>query len=343
MKIRDARSLPGIAQSDLRKKAIQRILDGVTQIEVAKIFGVTRQAVGKWVAAYREGGEKALREKRRGRPKGGSLLPWQAAQIAKVVIDRTPDQLKLPFYLWTREAVSQVIEKRFGIRISVWTVGRYLSRWDFTPQKPIRRAFERDPQAVQEWLKKDYPAIREQAKREKALIFWGDEMGLRSDHCAGRSYGKCGQTPVIPGTGQRFKCNMISAITNKGKLNFMIFKQKFSWEVFLDFIRRLTRQCTQMVFLIVDGHSVHRSHQVRDWISAHPGRIKLFFLPGYSPELNPDELLNQDAKTNALGRKRPHNIIEMISTLRSFLWSRQQTPHIVKKYFQAKSVQYASL
>ena len=150
MDIKDARSLPAVAQADLRKKAIQNVLNGVNQVEVAKIFGVTRQAVGKWVRAYREGGEKALRERRRGRPRGGSLLPWQAAQIAKAVIDRPPEQLKLPFFLWTREAVGQLIEKRFGIRISVWTVGRYLSRWNFTPQKPIRRAFERDPEAVRQ-------------------------------------------------------------------------------------------------------------------------------------------------------------------------------------------------
>jgi transposase len=343
MDIQDARSLPGVAQADLRKKAIQSVLNGVKQVEVARIFGITRQAVGKWVSAYREGGKRALRERRRGRPRGGSLLPWQAAQIAKVVIDRTPEQLKLPFYLWTREAVGQLIEKRFGIRKSVWTVGRYLSRWNFTPQKPIRRAFERDPEAVRQWLQEDYPTIRRQAKTERAGVFWGDEMGLRSDHCAGRSYGKRGQTPVIPGTGQRFRCNMISAITNKGRLNFMIFKQRFSSEVFLDFINRLIQQTEQKVFLIVDGHPVHRSKEVSEWVSSHAEHIRLYFLPGYSPDLNPDELLNQDAKTNALGRKSPHNVIEMIRNLRSFLWSRQRTPQIVMNYFHAASVKYAAL
>lgn len=343
MKIQDARSLPGVAQADLRKKAIQSVLNGVKQIDVAKILGVTRQAVGKWVSAYRRGGEKALKQRRRGRPRGGSLLPWQAAQIAKTVIDRPPEQLKLPFYLWTREAVSQLIEKRFGIRISVWTAGRYLSRWNFTPQKPIRRAFERDPEAVRQWLEKDYPAIRRQAKNEQAGIFWGDEMGLRSDHCAGRSFGKRGQTPVIPGTGKRFRCNMISAITNKGRLNFMIFRQRFSAEVFLEFVTRLIKQAEQKVFLIVDGHPVHRSKEVYEWVSAHRDQIRLFFLPGYSPELNPDELLNQDAKTNAVGRKRPHTLPEMMRNLRSFLWSRQRTPYIVRNYFRAESVQYAAL
>ena len=342
MKIRDARSLLGVAQADLRKKAIKNILDGISQVEVAKLFGVTRQAVGKWVRAYREGGEKAIKEKRRGRPKGGSLLPWQAAQIAKTVIDRPPEQLKMPFFLWTREAVGQLIEKRFGLRLSVWTIGRYLSRWNFTPQKPIKRAYEKNPEAVRKWLETEYPSIRQQAKDERARIYWGDEMGLRSDHCAGRSYGKRGETPVIPGTGKRFSCNMISAITNGGHLNFMVFKEKFTGEVFIEFLTRLTKQSKDKVFLIVDGHPVHRSKEAKKWLSEHTQSMKVFFLPGYSPDLNPDELLNQDAKSNAVGTKRPHNIVEMISTLRSFLWSRQRTPNIIRKYFHAKSVNYAA-
>ena len=171
METRGARSLPSIAQQDIRLKAIKAINSGRTQVEVAEIFGVTRHAVGKWVKAYREGGEKALKAKRRGRPKGGSLLPWQSAQIAKAVVNRCPDQLKLPFYLWTREAVGQLIEAKYGIRLSVWTVGRYLKRWGFTPQKPLQRAYENNPEAVRNWLKVEYPSIRKQAKKEKALIY----------------------------------------------------------------------------------------------------------------------------------------------------------------------------
>ena len=343
MKTRDARSLPSIAQQDIRLKAIKAIKSGKTQIEVGKIFGVTRHAVGKWVKAYREGGEKALKAKQRGRPKGGSLLPWQSAQIAKAVVDRCPDQMKLPFYLWTREAVAQLIENRFEIRLSVWTVGRYLKRWGFTPQKPLRRAYEKNPEAVRNWLDVQYPSIRKQAKREKPLIYWGDEMGLRSDHSVGRSYGRCGQTPVIPGTGQRFSCNMISAITNQGQLNYMVFKKSFNADIFLDFLKRLVRQSSKKVFLVVDGHPAHRAIKVKTWLGGKPDDIRLFFLPGYSPELNPDEMLNQDVKSNSIGRKRPHNILEMIRTVRRFLRGRQRQPHIVKKYFHEKDVRYASV
>ena len=269
MKIKDARSLPSIAQEDLRQKAVKAVMDGKKQVEVAKILGVTRQAVGKWINKFRQGGNKSLKAKQKGRPRGGKLLPWQAAQIAKTVTDHYPEQLKLPFYLWTREAIAQLIEQRFGIRLSVWTVGRYLSRWGFTPQKPVRRAYEQNPKAVQSWLEKDYPMLQKQAKTEKALIYWGDEMGLRSDHAVGRSYGRCGQTPIIPGTGQRFGCNMISAINNRGHLNFMVFKSRFDSNVFFVFLKRMVRQIKRKVFLIIDGHPVHHAIKIKSWIQKH--------------------------------------------------------------------------
>ena len=342
MKIRDARSLPTVAQEDLRCKAVKAVLEGKKQVEIAKIFGVTRQAVGKWVKAYREGGTRILKAKPKGRPKGGTLLPWQAAQIAKAVIDRHPEQLKLPFYLCTREAVSELIERKFGVLLSVWTVGRYLKRWGFTPQKPLRRAFERDPKAVRRWLEEEYPAIRKQAKTEGAEIYWGDEMGLRSDYVVGRSYGRRGETPVIPGTGQRFGCNMISAITNRGRLNFMVFNRLFRVDVFLDFLKRLVRQAERKVFLIVDGHPVHRSGKAKAWLKKNAHRICLFFLPAYSPELNPDEMLNQDVKSNAVGRRRAHNQDELLKNVRGYLRCCQHQSHMVKKYFEEQHVRYAA-
>src|SRR5512139_1058749 len=148
----DARSLSPKAQESIRRLAVQAFLEGKKQVEVAKMYGVTRQAVGKWVKANRNSGAQALKAKPQGRPKGGSLLPWQAAQIAKAVVDHHPEQLKLPFYLWTREAVALLIKRRFGIQLSVWTVGRYLKRWGFTPQKPARRAWEQNPEQVRQWL-----------------------------------------------------------------------------------------------------------------------------------------------------------------------------------------------
>ncbi len=343
MKIRDVRSLPAIAQEDIRFKAVKAVLGGTKQVEVAKIFGVTRQAVGRWVNAKKTQGTKAIKAKPQGRPKGGSLLPWQAAQIVRTIMDRTPEQLKLPFYLWTREAVGRLIEQRFGIRLSIWTVGRYLARWQFTPQKPVRRAFEKDLTQVRHWLEERYPDIRKQAKAEKAKIYWGDEMGLRSDHVVGRTYGRRGHTPVIPGTGLRFGCNMISVITNRGHLNFMVFRKKFRAEVFVEFLKRLVRQVDRKIFLIVDGHPVHRSLKVRKWLKLNERRIRLFFLPSYSPELNPDEMLNQDVKSNAVGRKRALNQTKLMTNVRSYLRSRQRKPNIVKNYFKEEHVQYAAM
>lgn len=338
----DARSLSPKAQERLRQLAVKAVLDGKKQVEVAKLFGVTRRAVTNWLKAHRAGGMQALKAKRQGRPQGGSLLPWQAALIAKTVIDHHPEQLKLPFYLWTREAVAKLIQSKFGLRVSISTAGRYLKRWGFTPQKPVRRAVEQNPQEVHHWLEKEYPAIRQQAKSEKAQIFWGDEMGLRSDHAVGRSYGLRGHTPVIVATGKRFGCNMISAITNQGRLNFMVFKGRFIAKVFLEFLSRLVRQSKRKVFLIVDRHPVHRSKKVKQWLEERPDSIQLFFLPGYSPELNPDELLNQDVKSNTIRKNRPSQQDELVKNVRSYLRKRQMQSHIVAKYFHGKQVRYAA-
>lgn len=293
---RDARSLPPEAQEAMRRKAVEAVLAGRTRTEVAELFGVTRQTVTKWVNAYRSEGEAGLEAKRRGRRKGSGyrLEPWQMGQVSKTLRDRMPDQLKLPFYLWTREAVVALVERRFGIRISLWTAGRYLKRWGFTPQKPMRRAYERSDEAVRQWLEKDYPAIQARARAEGARIYWGDEMGLRSDHVAGRSFAPKGKTPVVAATGKRFGCNMISALTNRGQLSFMVFTDRFTTPVFIEFLRRLVRHSEGKVFIIVDGHPVHRARKVTAWLAAHAEHIELFFLPGYSPHLNPDEVLNHD-------------------------------------------------
>jgi transposase len=328
----------------LRIKAVKAVQGGMKQVIVAKVFGVTRQAVGKWMKAYREGGMDALAAKPQGRPKtGGRLRGYQAATIVNLITDRHPEQLKLPFVLWTRQAVRTLIRRKFRIRVSLSTVGRYLARWGFTPQKPLRRAYERDPKAVERWLQEEYPVIRAQAKREQALIYWADAMGMRSDHQAGRSYAPKGKTPAIPGTGQRFGCNLVSAITNRGHLSFMVFKRGFTAGVFLRFLRRLVKQADRKVFLIADRHPVHRSGKVKTWLAKHPSQIRLFLLPGYSPELNPDEMVNQDVKTNAVGRKRPRTQPQLMQTVRRYLERRRANPELVKRYFHEPSVRYAAI
>lgn len=342
MQKQDARNLSPSAQEALRLRVVRAIHEGMSQVDVAHVFGVSRQSASNWYRLWREKGDGALKSRRRGRPSKIRLAPWQAATTVRIITDRYPEQMKLPFALWTREAVQSLILRRFGIKLSVWTVGRYLTRWGFTPQKPLKRAYERDPQAVQHWIEMEYPAIRKQAAAEKARIYWGDEMGLRSDHQTGTSYGRKGQTPAIHGTGKRFRINMISAITNRGKLNFMVFQKNFVVDTFIVFLKRLIRQSDRKVFLIVDRHPVHVSKRIRTWINDHQDQIQLFYLPGYSPDLNPDELLNQDVKSNAVGRKRPRDKKEMLTGVRSYLRSTQRRPGKVVKYFQHPAVNYAA-
>jgi transposase len=341
MKTQDARFLSPPAQEDLRRRVVVAVREGMYQSEAARTFGVSRQSVNNWMKKCRSGGLRCLRAKRRGRPSVQRLAPHQAAVAVRLISDGCPDQLKLPFALWTREAVGELLARRFGVQVSVWTVGRYLRRWGFTPQKPVRRAYERDPEVVRQWLQEKYPAIRARAKREGTEIHWGDEMGLRSDHQAGRSWGRRGQTPVIPGTGRRFGCNMISTITNRGRLYFMVFKERFTARVFISFLKRLRRQVGRKVILIVDKHPTHKAGETTRWLKRQKGHLQMYFLPPYSPELNPDELLNQDVKTNAVGRRRAVDQADLMANVRGYLRSTQKMPYVVRSYFREEHVRYA--
>lgn len=339
----DFRSLTPQAQETLRLKAMAALKEGRSKSEVAQLFGVSRQAVHTWVRLESSAGTEGLRARRRGRRPGSRLSAKQERTIRRLITDHCPDQLKLPFYLWTREAVVHLVARKFGVKVSVWTAGRWLARWGFTPQKRTRRAFEQDDQEVGSWLQRKYPAIRALAQRERALIFWADEMGLRGDHAAGRSFSPQGQTPVILGTGQRFRCNLISAITNRGQLQFMVFKKRFTVAVLLQFLRRLLRQNRRKIFLIIDNHPVHVAQATIRWFKAHRGELRVYFLPGYSPELNPDEYLNQDVKANAVGRTRPLDRNELVGNVRAYLRSTQANRSLVKRYFHTEHVRYAAL
>jgi len=340
----DARRLPPKVQEALRRRAVAAVREeGLTQVAAARAFGVSRQSVRLWLQAHRKRGDAGLAARKRGPKKGrGKLKSWQAATTSRLIRDRHPEQVKMPFALWTSDAVRQLIQRRFGVKLAGRTVRRHLQRWGFTPQKPVRTAYERDPKGVAQWLETEYPAIRARANREKACIYWGDEMGIRSDHQAGRSYAPRGKTPTRVGTGQRFGANVISAITNRGSLAFMVFKATFTAKVFVRFLRRLAKHAGRKAFLIVDRHGVHRSGAVRDWLAAHAARIEMFLLPGYSPDLNPDEMLNQDVKTNAVGKRSPRNRPQMVRAVRRHLERRRRDPELVRRYFHEKSVRYAA-
>lgn len=343
--MKDSRSLDQSAQEILRIKAVKALITGKTQGEVADLFGVSLKAVNNWWRVYRDGNLTDLRKKSR-RPKsaddGGKLKGWQSASIVRTILKKTPDQLGFGFMLWTRDAVAELIKIRFKIRISKWTAGRLLKQWGMSPQKPVKKAYQQQPEVVKNWLDKEYPLIARKAAREKAEIQWGDEMGVRSDDQIGRTYGKIGQTPVVKVSGQRFSCQMISTVSNRGTLRFMVFDGKFNADVCIKFLKRLIKDAQKKIFLILDGHPVHKSKKVKKWIAENSKKICLFILPAYSPELNPDELLNQDVKTNAVRKKHAANQIELKKNLIGYLRGRQKRPELVRRYFEAKHVRYAA-
>lgn len=338
------RHIPAEAQDEIRRRAIQAINNGVKQAEVARVMSLPDRTIRRWVAQMRREGTTTIEPKRRGRRAGeaAALNAKQMKRIETMVIGKMPDQLRLPFYLWTREAVGALIGREYGVVLSAASIGNYLKRWGMSPQKPVRRAYERNDEAIAKWLATDYPVIAAQAKRNRALIYWADECGVRSDDVRGRSFAPKGHTPQTRSTGQRFGCNMISALNNRGALAFQVFEGRFVTQTFIDFLRRMLRHGGgRKIVLIVDGHPVHKAVAVKRWIADQAGAITLHFLPGYAPELNPDELLNHDLKLG-LAKHRPRSRRELKLAIRSHLHKRQKQPRIVKNFFQEKHVRYAA-
>ena len=341
--VRDARRLSPVAQEDLRQRAVAAVQAGHTQASVAIVLGVTAQAVSKWVNAVRRNGSGALKAGKRGRRPGEqkALDPKQEARVRKAVLGKFPDQVALPGLVWTRPQVRQLVRNWFGIGLSLVTIGKYLRSWGLSPQKPIRRAYEQNPEAVARWLAEEYPAIEAKARKEKAVILWLDQTGLRSDSSVGRGWAPVGQAPVVPKTGKRFGVNVMAAISNKGELYFTCYRGSFTGPVFLVYLRRLVRQIDRKIHLIVDRHPVHRRVLVRDWLAEHVDSIEMHLLPGYAPELHPVELLNGDVKRH-VAQANPGNVAELTAAATAHLRRRQNQPHLVKSLFRKPEVRYAA-
>lgn len=341
MNKKDGRYRTASAQATIREQVVEYLKKKRgTQKQAAEIFGLNIRSVNRIWGKYKEGGKRNIKEKKRGVRSGKKITGEQAAEVRRLIKDKFPEQLKLPFGLWTRQAVEQLILERYGVELSRWQVGRYLKSWGYTPQKPIRKAFEQKPEKVKQWLAKEYPSIKRKAKRQKGVIYFGDETGMRSDHQAGRSYAPQGKTPVVKATGQRFSLNMISAISTRGHLQFMIIN-RFNGEVFLNFLKRLIRYSKQKVFFVTDGHPAHKTKKIKAWLETNKKRIEVFFIPPYSPELNAQEYLNQDVKTNVIGKKRPINKEQMRNNVEDFMNMRKRNKMQVQKYFHNKHVRYA--
>jgi len=337
----DARKLDHATLEAIRIRAVQQVHAGESPEAVIRALGFSNRCIYQWLAMYRSGGWDALKAKRiPGRPR--RLSASAIRFVYRTVTGKNPLQLGFPFALWTRAMIGQLIFKHTGVKLSLVSVGRLLSQLGLSCQRPLWRAYQQDRSLVERWLKEEYPKIRAQAKRERAEIYFEDESGVRSDFHSGRTWAKRGQTPIVRVTGQRFALNMISAISPRGLLRFMVVRGGVNAAVFIRFLDRLMIGQRRPVFLIVDGHPSHRAKRVRQHVAALGGRLRLFFLPPYSPELNPDELVWNDVKNNAVGRSKLDGPQALSTAVIGRLRYLQKRPDRVRSFFQHPETRYAA-
>src|SRR5690554_5937442 len=340
----DFRKLSSEQRYILRLRGINLIKSGETQKKVASIFGVRTSTVNSWVKSYKEEGLRGLKDKSRGvKSEDKKLLSAKLEkEIQRMITDTMPDQLKLPYALWTRKAVKELIEREFGITLAINTMGDYLRSWGFSPQRPKKKAYEQCSKKVQLWLDQEYPAIKERAKKEKAIIHWGDETGIRNSNQHGRSYAPKGRTPVKLSMSKRFSVNMISSVTNQGLVEFMIYSGSMNADRLIEFMNQLTKNKPKKVFLILDNLRVHHSKIVKAWVEKNKAKIEIFHLPSYSPEKNPDEYLNCDLKYGLSTKPSPRNEEQLKNNIEDHMVMLQMNQDRVKKYFEHEEIRYAA-
>ena len=342
MRKNDARQLDHATLEAMRERAVRSVQGGEAPEVVARVIGINRSTIYGWLAQYRRGGWRALKAKPLfGRPPklDGKKLQW----VYDTVTQKNPLQLKFAFALWTREMVAALIKDRFKILLSLVSVGRLLAQLGITCQKPLHRALERDEALVQQWLKREYPGIRALAQREKARIYFGDAAHMRSDHHSGRTWGKKGQTPVVSSTGARYRMSLISAVTARGHMRFMI-KEKggVNADVFIAFLKRLMVGSRNKIFLIVDRGPAHVARKTKMFVAGLGGALQLFYLPPYSPDRNPDELVWKHLKADTVGRAAIASLADFRSKVKSSMLSLQRNPDKIRNFFQKPSLQYAA-
>lgn len=344
MEKQDFRTVEDSIRDNIRKRAIALVEQGEKKKDVANIFGVSGNSITNWIKRYKAQGSKGLLGAKRGvKSENKKLLtPIQERQIQNMIIDKMPDQMKLPFALWTRKAVKELIERELGIVLAITTTGDYLRSWGFSPQKPKKKAYEQNPKAVKRWLYGDYPKIKKKAKSENAEIHWADETGVKNNSQHGRSYAPKGKTPVRKTMGKRLSTNMISSVTNQGKVEFMIYSGTMNADRFLKFLRQLVKNKNRKIYLILDNLKVHHSKIVKQWVEKNKRTIELFFLPSYSPEKNPDEYLNCDLKQGLSQKPAPRNQSKLESHVKDHMNMLQNNQDRVKKYFNHKDISYAA-
>ncbi len=344
MEKEDFRTVKESSRQTIRKRAIKLINNGKKKGEVAILFGVKAGTISDWVKNYKEYGVDGLKGKPRGvKSEDRKLLSAdQEKAVQLMIVDKMPDQMKLDYALWTRKAVKELVEREFGVILAINTMGDYLRKWGFTPQKPKKKAYEQCPKKVQKWLDEEYPQIQKRAKEENAEIQWADETGVRNDCQHGRSYAPKGKTPTKKSMSKRFSLNMISSVTNQGKVQFMIYSENMNSAKLIEFLEQLIKNSQQKIFLILDNLRVHHSYVVKDWVKENSQKIELFFLPAYSPERNPDEYLNCDLKQGLSAKPAPKNQEKLQENVENHMTMLTQNPERVKKYFNHKDIQYAA-
>jgi transposase len=341
MKRRDARALDHKTLEEIRIRAVERVQAGESPEAVIKTLGFTRCCIYTWLARYRSGGWGALKAQAlKGRPM--KIKPAQMRWLYRTVTGKNPLQFRFEFALWTREMIRALLREQFEVRLSLASVGRLLKQLGLTCQRPLFRALEQDPKRVRQWLEKEYPLIRRQAREVGAEIYFGDEAGVRSDHQGGTTWGIKGKTPVVRSTGQRSSVNMISAVSARGHLRFMLAKGRVNGAVFVEFLKRLMHNAERPIFLILDGGSYHGSRPVKDYVASLGGKLRLFFLPPYSPELNPDEQVWNYVKHHGVAKSGLRTGKELRQFVVTRLRSLQRLTWTIRMFFLLPDTCYAA-
>ena len=340
MKQSDGRKLNRKTLEEIRIRALDRIRAGESPEDLAKTLGFNRTTVYRWIARFSANGKEGLKA-RKAPGKPATLTPFQLRKLFYVLVDKNPVQLRFPFALWTCELVGEFIQREFNIVLHRTTVNRILAKLGFSFQRPLQRAYEQDMSLVKAWKKQEFPRIQALAKKQNAEIFFQDETGIRSDETVGRTWGRIGKTPVVRTTGKRFSLNVISAVSPGGTLRFMVLRENFNGKRFVDFLKRMLHGAKRKIFLVVDGHPAHRSGEVKEFLKSEEGRIQLFFLPPYSPELNPDELVwsSLKGKIRKSSLAGPNDLAEKVFSHMTHL---QKSPTKVRAFFQEENVRYAA-
>jgi len=338
---RDARNLDHKTLEEIRIRAVEQVQAGESPEDVIRVLGFSRSCIYTWLARYRTGGWGALKAKALlGRPL--KIGPKEMKWLYETVTRKNPLQCRFEFALWTRDMVQVLLRERFGVRLSLSSVGRLLKQLGLSCQRPLFKALEQDPRRVEAWQRDEFPAIQALAKQEKAEIWFGDESGLRSDYHAGTTWGIKGQTPVAPHTGNRFSWNMLSVVNARGQLRFMVHEGRLNGVVFMEFLKRLVHNAARPIFLVLDGHSAHKSRLVREYVNSLEGQLRLFFLPPYSPELNPDEQVWNHVKHHGVGRMLVVGKSHLKALIQAKLRRLQNLPGLVRSFFQLPDTKYAA-